>query len=114
MSEQYSPNTVHAEAMSNPKSAGSQKGLRFSEQNFGLSYADRRAGCAAPNGRMVVERSPIARAPQRVYDIFDRGGKHTASLAVNDNSRIVAFGHRSVYVAVTNDTGVQRLQRHPW
>jgi len=35
-------------------------------------------------------------------------------LVLPPNERVVSFGTTSVYVAVTDDDGIQRLRRHPW
>lgn len=69
---------------------------------------------AAPDGRIVIARSPTARSPRRIYDIVDRSGKRVERLAVDDDTRIVGFGKHAVYVAITDDNGIQRVQRHPW
>ena len=35
-------------------------------------------------------------------------------LIMSPNECIVSLGAKSVYVAVTDDDGIQRLRRHPW
>jgi hypothetical protein len=37
-----------------------------------------------------------------------------ASLELPADQHIVGFGARSIYVIVTDDDGLQHLQRHPW
>jgi hypothetical protein len=69
---------------------------------------------ASPDGAVVIERVPTAAHPRQRYDIVGRSGERSATLTVAANERVVGFGRRSVYVAVTDDDGVQRLRRHPW
>jgi hypothetical protein len=44
----------------------------------------------------------------------DRRGVRMAQLRLPDNQRVVGFGTASVYVAIGDDDGLERLQRHPW
>jgi hypothetical protein len=69
---------------------------------------------AAPDGKVLIARTPTADHPEMRYDIIDRAGRLERQLVLGANERILGFGARSVYVAVTDDDGVQRIERHPW
>mgnify|MGYP001359611480 CR=1 FL=1 len=69
---------------------------------------------ALPDGRLAIARVPTAAEPPRRYDIVDRRGVLVARLVLPLEQQLVGFGSRSAYVAVTNDDGIQRLERHPW
>ncbi len=67
-----------------------------------------------PGGELLIARTPTARQPGRHYDVIARSGNRTAQLLLPEGERVVGFGSGTVYVAVTDDDGIQRLQRHPW
>jgi hypothetical protein len=69
---------------------------------------------AAPDGRVLVPRLASADHPETRYDIVNRRGLLDGQLTMPPNERIVSFGAKSAYVAVTDDDGIQRLRRHPW
>ena len=69
---------------------------------------------ASPDGRVLVQRTPTASHEEPLYDVVDRGGKLTGRLSLPANQKIVGFGTKAVYVAVTDDDGIERLRRHPW
>ena len=69
---------------------------------------------AEPGGRLVIRRTPTAANPEARYDINDRNGVLTERVTMPANHRAVGFGTKSVYVAVTDDDGIQRLERHAW
>lgn len=69
---------------------------------------------AMPDGRLLVERLSTASAPGSRYDVVDRHGARVGRLQLPDNQRIVGFGPHAAYVAVIDDEGLERLQRHPW
>jgi hypothetical protein len=75
---------------------------------------DGRGVFAASDGRLVIERFPSADEPATQYDIIDRRGVRTERMALRWNQRIVGFGAASVYVAVVDGDGIERLERHPW
>ena len=52
--------------------------------------------------------------PETRYDIVNRRGVLDGQLTMPSNERIVSIGATSVYVAVIDDDGIQRLRRHPW
>jgi hypothetical protein len=69
---------------------------------------------ASPDGRAVIPRLASADHPETRYDIVNRRGVLDGQLMMPSNERIASFGAKSVYVAVTDDDGIQRLRRHPW
>ncbi len=66
------------------------------------------------DGRVLVARTVTASEPEARYDLVDRRGSLRGQLTLARNERIVDFGAKSVYTAVTDDDGIQRLRRHPW
>ncbi len=66
------------------------------------------------DGRLLIMRTPTADRPEQRFDIVDRQGRVVQQLLLENNQHIFAFGKNSVYVAVTDDDGLQRIQRHPW
>jgi hypothetical protein len=69
---------------------------------------------ASPEGRVVVPRLPSADHPETRYDLVNRRGVLDGVLVLPPNQRLLGFGARSVYTAVIDDDGIERLQRHPW
>ncbi len=67
-----------------------------------------------PEGNLLVLRSQWSQATNTRYDLFDRTGQRIGQLAMPDSERVVGFGPRTVYIAVTDADGFQRLRRHPW
>lgn len=68
---------------------------------------------ASSDGRLLILRTPTADRPDVRYDIVDRQGR-VEQLRLEQNQRIFAFGKNSVYVVVTDDSDLERIQRHPW
>ena len=69
---------------------------------------------AAPDARLLIPRLASAEHPETRYDVVNRRGTLDAQLVLRPNERIVGFGASTVYVTVTDDDGIQRLQRHRW
>jgi hypothetical protein len=67
-----------------------------------------------PEGFILIARSQWSRVTDSRYDLVDRSGNIMGRLALPDSERVVGFGPRSIYVAVTDGDGFQRLRRHPW
>jgi len=67
---------------------------------------------AGPGGAVLVARTQTATHPGNRYDIVDRTGHLTGWLDLPASERIAGVGTKSVYVVVTDDDGIQRLQRH--
>jgi hypothetical protein len=74
----------------------------------------RRGTRATPEGFILVARSQWSRVTDSRYDLVDRTGSIVGQLALPDSERVVGFGPRSIYIAVTDNDGFQILRRHPW
>jgi hypothetical protein len=48
------------------------------------------------------------------YDLVDRRGALVGQIQLPGSETIVGFGLQSVFVVLTDNDGIQRLQRHPW
>lgn len=68
----------------------------------------------APDGRLLVLRTQTVDHPETRYDVIDRGGRLERQIVMKPNERILGVGVRSVYIGVTDDDGVLRVERHPW
>lgn len=68
---------------------------------------------ALPDGRLLIARTPTHEQPGNHYDVVDRQGHLVMQLALTASERIVGSGPRGVYLAVTDDDGLERLRRHP-
>lgn len=68
----------------------------------------------APDGTVLILRTPTADHPGNRYDIVDRLGRLVAWVELPATERLVGIGARGAYVVVTDDDGIQHLQRHPW
>lgn len=69
---------------------------------------------ATPGGQLLLLRPQWSGSRGTEYDIIDRTGARSGTLRLRDTERIVGFGAGWVYVAATDDDGMQRLRRHPW
>jgi len=69
---------------------------------------------AAPDGKLLIARTPTAAAPQHQYDVVDRNGHLVAILSMKSSEALIGFGAQSVYVLETDDMGIQRIRRHSW
>lgn len=68
-----------------------------------------------PEGSLLILRSLwLQPANDNHYDLVNRSGQLVGRLALPDSERVVGFGARSAYIAVTDADGFQRLRRHPW
>ena len=75
---------------------------------------DGSAVLAMPDGRLMVERLPTADSRARRYDIVSRRGELAGRLLLPFAERIVGFGSGTVYTAIADADGVERLRRHAW
>jgi hypothetical protein len=66
---------------------------------------------AVPNGETWVRRTPRAGAPTVRHDVFDARGQRVAELVTAASQRVVLVTARGVYVARTDDDGLQYLER---
>jgi hypothetical protein len=69
---------------------------------------------AAPDGNVVIRRTPSATVPGTRYDIIDRSGSYAGRIVLPANEAIVGFGAASVYTIRTDDVDLQWLGRHDW
>jgi hypothetical protein len=68
----------------------------------------------APGGRVLVQCLASDGSPATRYEIIGNKGGAVGVLSLADNERVIGFGAKAIYVVVTDDVGIQRLQRHPW
>ncbi len=69
---------------------------------------------SAPDGTLIVIRTPDARQAIRLHDVIDRRGALVRRLALPTNVRIVGFGARHVYTVERTEEELDVLQRRPW
>lgn len=69
---------------------------------------------AAPDGSLLILRTPTAGAPGHRYDRVNRRGHLLGWLELPATEQLAAIGVHGAYVIRTDDDGIQRLQRHPW
>lgn len=68
----------------------------------------------APDGSVLIRRSLSADVTVPTYFVVNRRAQLVGELVLPRDHRIVGSGRASLYVAVTDDDGIWRLQRHPW
>lgn len=68
----------------------------------------------APDGSALILRTPTASHPGHRYDRVDRRGVLTGWVELLSTEQLLGVGARGAYVAVTDESGIQRVQRHPW
>jgi hypothetical protein len=67
----------------------------------------------APNGEAWVERYTAAgEAP--LVDRFDRSGRRAAQLRLPPGRRVAGFGKGVVFLVLTDEVGLQWVERHRW
>jgi hypothetical protein len=64
----------------------------------------------APDGKLWIRRTPTAANPNRPSHVVDRRG---ALIARATAEKDVGFGRAHVYTVVTDNDGIQRVQRWP-
>jgi hypothetical protein len=69
---------------------------------------------AAPDGRIVIARTPTANQPENRYDLVDRRGRLTAQLVLPANTQLVAIGSQAAYLVSNDSFGLQHVHRHAW
>lgn len=71
---------------------------------------------AAPDGSVVIKRTPVLERPGRRFDVVDRRGRLIRVLQLPEDVTIVGFGEQSIYTLLTNELDLQTLRRHalPW
>ncbi len=64
-----------------------------------------------PRRALWVKRSiPVRRAPE--LDVFDVRGRRTMQVVLTRGRQVVGFGVRALYAVLTDDRGLQILERH--
>jgi hypothetical protein len=76
-------------------------------------YWDAAVVILTDDGGLVVKRAVPADAPPS-YDVFDDSGLLRGRVELPLNSRIVAFGDKSVYVVRRDDFGLEFVERYNW
>jgi hypothetical protein len=84
-----------------------------------VPWADRIApirpgSVGTPEGNILIARSLWSRVTDNRYDLVNRTGRLVGRLVLADTERVVGFGPRHIYIAVTDGNEFQRLRRHPW
>jgi len=67
----------------------------------------------APDGRLWIRRTPTAAQPNPPYDVVDRRGVLVGRVSSGKDVDIVGFGRGVVYTVLTDDDGIQHVQRRP-
>lgn len=72
------------------------------------------AALMSPAGDIWVKRNSPARTTQREVDILGANGQRKATLKLPPRATLFALGSGGVYVIVTDDDGLQTLERHAY
>jgi hypothetical protein len=70
-----------------------------------------RAPIIAPDGALWVERSLPLEAPES-WDLFDGAGRLTTRVTLPAGRRLAGFGAGRVYLVVTDEDGLERVERY--
>ena len=68
---------------------------------------------AAPNGMLLVRRTPTEDSPENRYDVVDRSGALRGVIRMPAGRTIIGFGRSSLYVVQKDDMDLLTLSRHP-
>ncbi|MCY4573646.1 MAG: M56 family metallopeptidase [Gemmatimonadetes bacterium] len=68
----------------------------------------------APNGMLLIQRTLMADAPGRRYDVIDRTGSLRGTIRLPENQTIVGAGSSSLYVVTKDSADELTLSRHRW
>lgn len=68
----------------------------------------------APNGMLLIQRTLMADAPGRRYDVVDRTGSWQGTIHLPEDQIIVGSGSSSLYVVKKQVPDGVTLSRHPW
>ena len=69
---------------------------------------------AAPDGSLLVHRTPTAEAPENRYDVVNRHGELEAVIRMSADHTIVGFGRSSLFIVHEDEMDLLTLSRHPW
>jgi hypothetical protein len=86
------------------------------EANWWPAFVEPFVGFAlrtAPEGEVIVQRTPTADYPMPRYDVVNRRGEIVRQVKLEPNQRIIGFGRHDVFV-LTPMTGTARIDQHPW
>lgn len=72
------------------------------------------AAFATHSGEVVIRQTLPSGFGSTYYDIVNRTAGLAGRIHLPPGERVVGFGSRSVYVAVTDRDGIERLRRHGW
>ena len=67
----------------------------------------------AADGRLWIRRTPTAAQPNPPYDVVDRRGVLVGRVSSGKDVDIIGFGRGVVYTVLTDDDGIQHVQRRP-
>lgn len=68
----------------------------------------------APDGSLLIRRTPTADHPGHRYDRVDRRGQLVGWLELASSDELIAVAGRHAYLVRTDDDGIQRLARCVW
>ncbi len=68
---------------------------------------------ALANGMLLVHQPSTSASPRNVAQVYTRSGSLHTTLTLPAPYRVVGSGRSGVYIAVRQDDGTERLQRHP-
>lgn len=69
---------------------------------------------AAPDGQLIITRTPTVASPGNRYDVVDRRGRLTGTFTLNTNETVIGTGASSVYTVVTDAVDLQQLRSYRW
>lgn len=69
---------------------------------------------AAPDGALLIRRTPSTANSSSSYDVVDRRGQLTGQIQMKPDERILSFGSARVYIARTRDDGLEEILVRPW
>jgi hypothetical protein len=69
---------------------------------------------AAPDGRLLIRRTPSVAVQGTRYDAVDRRGRLTGTITLPANEAIVGAGARHLYTVATDEFDLQHLRRYAW
>ena len=67
-----------------------------------------------PDGMLLIQRTLMADAPGRRYDVVDRTGALRGTIVMPENQTIVGSSSASLYVVTKDDVDLLTLSRHRW
>ena len=71
------------------------------------------APLTAPDGKLWIRREASTANLNPPYDVVDRRGQLAARVSVGKDVNVIGFGDGVVYTVVTDENGIQKLERRP-